>query len=173
MSGAAPLPSGGPDESIEAFERQTAEAQAEIANSIERAGLRRDVLRHPLEAISTAIGLFPGFLRRIEAASTPAPRAAKIEPRTREEIEEMARMIGHRVEFTIERLAGGRVQAQVRRMALTLVGFLLLGAIVAGGFGFWGGSSWQGARMMDDCRAHQSTDPSGRHGCVIWLEPGK
>jgi hypothetical protein len=67
-------------------------------------------------------------------------------------------------EFTIERLAGERLQAQVRRMALTLVGFLLLGAIVAGGFGFWGGSSWRGARMMNDCRAHQSTDPSGRHG---------
>jgi hypothetical protein len=85
----------------------------------------------------------------------------------------MARMIGHRVEFTIERLAGERLQVQVRRMALTLVGFLLLGAIISAGLAFWGGSSWRGTRMMDDCRAHQSTDPSGRHGCVIWLEPQK
>jgi hypothetical protein len=174
VSGAAQQRADGSEiESIEAFERQIAEAQAEIANSIERAGLRRDVLRHPLEAVSTAIGIFPGFLRRIEAARAPAPHAAKIEPRTREEVEEMARMIGHRVEFTIERLAGERLQVQVRRMALTLVGFLLLGAIISAGLAFWGGSSWRGTRMMDDCRAHQSTDPSGRHGCVIWLEPQK
>jgi hypothetical protein len=86
---------------------------------------------------------------------------------------ETARQLGNMIEITIERHASERVQMQVRRMALTLVGILLATAVVVAGLGFWGGSSWRGAQDMAACRAHQSVDPSGRLGCVIWLEPQK
>jgi hypothetical protein len=165
VSGALPQRADGSEiESIEAFERQIATAQAELTTSIERAGLRRDVLRHPIEAIGTAIGTLPGFVRLIEARTGP-----------RSELqldEEAVRQIGHMVAFTTERIAGEQLRAQRSGQAITLVGILLVAMMASAGLAFWGGSSWQGARMMDDCRAHQSTDPSGRHGCVIWLEPG-
>jgi len=77
------------------------------------------------------------------------------------------------VAFTTERIAGEQLRAQHRGQAISLVGILLVAVMASAGLAFWGGSSWRGARMMDDCRAHQSTDPSGRHGCVIWLEPGE
>jgi hypothetical protein len=152
-------------ESIEAFEQQIADAQAELSTSIERAGLRRDVLRHPTEAIGTAIGTLPGFVRLIEARVGPRPELQLDE--------EAVRQIGHMVAFTTERIAGEQLRAQRRGQATALIGILLVAVRASAGLAFWGGSSLRGARMMDDCRAHQSADPSGRHGCVIWLEPQK
>jgi hypothetical protein len=152
-------------ESIEAFERQIAAAQAELATSIERAGLRRDVLRHPIEAIGTAIGTLPGFVRLIGTMAGPRPQL--------QFDEDAVRLIGDMVVLTTERIAGEQLRSQRRGHAITLFGILLVAMIASAGLAFWGGSSWRGARMMDDCRAHQSTDPSGRHGCVIWLEPQK
>ncbi len=166
MSGAPQQRAGGPEiESIEAFERQIATAEAELATSIERAGLRRDVLRHPIEAIGTAIGTLPGFVRLVDARVGPRPELQLDE--------EAVRQIGRMVAFTSERIAGEQLRAQRRGQTIKLIGILLVAVIASAGLGFWGGSSWRGARMMDDCRAHQSTDPSGRRGCVIWLDPGK
>lgn len=164
MSGAPQQRANGPqNESIEAFEQQIANAQAELAASIERAGLRRDVLRHPIEAIGTAIATLPGFVRLIDERVGPRPQL---------QLDEQAvRQIGHMVVFTTERIAGEQLRAQRRDQAITLLGILLVAMIAAAGLAFWGGSSWQAARMMADCRAHQSADPSGRHGCVIWFDP--
>ncbi|MBN8906752.1 MAG: hypothetical protein J0H99_09055 [Rhodospirillales bacterium] len=166
MSGALPQRADGSEiESIEAFERQIATAQAELATSIERAGLRRDVLRHPIEAIGTVIGTLSGFVRLIDDRIGPRPELQLDE--------EAVRQIGRMVAFTTERIAGEQLRAQRRGQAITLVGILLAAMVISAGLAFWGGSSWRGARMMDDCRAHQSADPSGRRGCVIWLDPQK
>ncbi len=44
-------------------------AQAEIADAVERSGLRDDVLRYPLAALSTTLGLFPEVLARMDAVA--------------------------------------------------------------------------------------------------------
>jgi len=44
-------------------------AQEDIAMGVDRAGWRDDPLRHPMAALSTTIGLFPGFLERMEAVA--------------------------------------------------------------------------------------------------------
>lgn len=44
-------------------------AQEDIATGVDRAGWRDDPLRHPMAALSTTIGLFPGFLERMEAVA--------------------------------------------------------------------------------------------------------
>lgn len=53
----------------QAFSQAIETAQAEIAEGVEKGGLRNDVYRFPLAALSTVIGVFPEFLSQVRQAA--------------------------------------------------------------------------------------------------------
>lgn len=65
---------------IDTLDKRVEAAQAELKTSIDRAGLRDDVLRLPLLALSDTIGLFPSLVselrRAVDDARQPADPAA-------------------------------------------------------------------------------------------------
>jgi hypothetical protein len=162
------------------------EARADIAAGIERGGLRRDPLRYPLAALSTVVGLFPGFLDEIERVRAPwtqdERRAAVADAVTRMDARLVHRMI------------------QFNRWAIAIA--LLLGVTIAGGVGTagyrWGyhaaenrlieipsvvGLALTGRdaavwldlmRDNDIARVNRTCAPQdGRNACsfVMWAEP--
>jgi hypothetical protein len=102
------------------FEDAVAEAQADIASSLERAGLRDDPYRYPLAALSTALSLFPEFLRQMDAtaarARTPLDAAA---------LERLEKAAAHGA----ARYAGDLARTQLRRTAL-ISGCILAGCVL-------------------------------------------
>lgn len=61
-----------PSASNDPFLTAIQEAQDNLAESIERAGLRDDPIRYPLLALGAVIGLFPEFLSRTRQPLDPA-----------------------------------------------------------------------------------------------------
>jgi len=59
---------------VDTLEKRVEAAQAELKTSIDRAGLRDDVLRLPLLALSDTIGLFPGLVSELREAVEKARR---------------------------------------------------------------------------------------------------
>ena len=54
------------------FETQVRQAQAELVESVDRAGLSRDPYRFAVAAIVHTLGVFPAIVRRLENAGNPA-----------------------------------------------------------------------------------------------------
>jgi hypothetical protein len=107
------------------------EARAEIAAGIDRGGLRHDPLRHPLAALSTVLGLFPGFLdeiQRVRAPWTEDERRAAVA----DAVARMDTRLAHRM-------------MQFNRWAIAVA--LLLGMAIAGGAG--AGGYWRGYRAAE------------------------
>jgi hypothetical protein len=162
------------------------EARADIAAGIERGGLRRDPLRYPLAALSTVIGLFPGFLDEIERVRAPwtqdERRAAVADAVARMDVRLVYRMI------------------QFNRWAIAIA--LFLGVAMASGVGtasYWWGyraaenrlieipsvvglaltgrdaAVWRNLmRDNDIARVNRTCAPqNGRNACsfVMWAEP--
>jgi hypothetical protein len=124
-----PPPAAGEDRSfIEAIR----EARADIASGIDRGGLRHDPLRYPLAALSTVVGLFPGFLDEIQCARAPwtqdERRAAVADAVARMD----TRLVGRMIQFNRWAIASA----------------LLLGVALAGGVGV--ASYWWGYRAAEN-----------------------
>ena len=77
MSGPAkPRPAAVPStDALRTLAQNVAEAQAQLARSIQQAGLQDDPLSYPLAALSVTIGLFPPLLGQMhhEAQRAAAP----------------------------------------------------------------------------------------------------
>lgn len=110
----------GPDDS---FLAAIGEAQANLAESIERAGLRDDPIRYPLLALGAIIGLFPEFLNRARQPFDPAA---------------LARLESAAVKGS-DRRANDLARAHNNRTLLTYGGFALGLAISGVAMGYvWG-----------------------------------
>ena len=55
-------------EPVDTLAAKVAAAQAELQSSIDRAGLRDDPFRHPLQALSSVVGLFPEVAEELTAS---------------------------------------------------------------------------------------------------------
>ena len=116
----------------DAFSAAVKAAQEDIAQGVEKAGLRNDPIRYPLAAISTVLGLFPDFLRymhdTVEEARQPLDAAA------------LARM-ERAVAEGASRASSALVRAHNRRSVIvgSLVVALFVGVGLGGGY-WWGRS---------------------------------
>lgn len=68
MTGRAPLPAP-QTPAIDEFEAQIQQAQNELLESVEKAGLGRDPYRFAVGAIAHTLGVFPAIVRRLEAGN--------------------------------------------------------------------------------------------------------
>ena len=102
-------------------------AQAELAEAVDAGGLRRDPLRFVLSALSSALGVFPAAVHRVEAASETVrqPLSPKAEAELLRRVEEAAR-----------RGAAAAGPAIARRTAV-LAGVALAAALSLGAAGGW------------------------------------
>jgi hypothetical protein len=178
-----PAPAAAEDRSfIEAIR----DARADIASGIDRGGLRHDPLRYPLVALSTVVGLFPGFLEEIQRARAPWTQ------------DERRAAVADAVARMDARLAHRMIQFNRRVIAATL----LLGMLLAGGVGtagYWWGYHAAENRLIevpaaiglaltgrdaavwldlirdnDIARVNRTCAPqNGRNACsfVMWAEP--
>lgn len=110
-----------------ALEEAVEAAQAELAEAIETGGLRRDPLRFVLAALSSALGVFPAAVRRVEAASETVRQP--LSPRAEAELL-------RRVEEAARRGAASAGPAIARRTAV-LAGVALTAAALLGAAGGW------------------------------------
>ena len=119
---------------IDTFAAKVQAAQADLQLGIDRAGLRDDPFRHPMQALSCVMGLFPDLVGRLDGAIDHA----------RQPIDSAA------VERAVERLETAAVRGADRRAAelarsrnrrtLLIYGGGLLSAVaLSGSVGFaWG-----------------------------------
>ena len=122
---------------VDAFEAQVRTAQADLQHGIDRAGLRDDPFRHPMQALSGVMGLFPGLLRQLTGAIDQARQP--IDPAAVERAVE--RLEKAAVRGTDQR-AAELARSRNRRTLLTYGGVLLAAVLVSGGVGFaWGQAS--------------------------------
>jgi hypothetical protein len=124
-----PAPAAGEDRS---FIAAIQEARADIASGIDRGGLRHDPLRYPLAALSTVLGLFPGFLDEIHRAYAPWTQDER-RAAVADAVARMDARLAHRM-------------IQFNRWAVGLA--VLLGMAMAGAA--WGGGYWWGYRAAED-----------------------
>lgn len=198
MSGTpVPVPEKSATTGDEAFAKAIAIAQAEIAEGVERGGLRNDAYRFPLAALSTVIGVFPDFLGQVRQAAheTRLP----LDPASLTRLEQAAAEGASRASSAL-------VRAHNRRSVI--LGSLAVAVLVAAGLGggYWWGRSdaitrfqlsesgfssimhdnpdaangWltiarlnSYALVMGACRkASQIVTPDGRHACLapLWLD---
>ena len=201
MSGApVPVPDKSAATGDETFAKAIATAQAEIAEGVERGGLRNDAYRFPLAALSTVIGVFPDFLGQVRQAAheTRLP----LDPASLTRLEQAAAEGASRASSAL-------VRAHNRRSVI--IGSLAVAVLVAAGLGggYWWGRSdtitrfqlsesgfsaimhdnpdaatgWltiarlnSYALVMGACRkASQIVTPDGRHACLapLWLDDEK
>jgi hypothetical protein len=66
MAAVGPAPSSAAEDDFAAAVRT---AQADINDAVQRGGLRDDVLRYPLAALSTTLGLFSELVTRLDAVA--------------------------------------------------------------------------------------------------------
>lgn len=176
---------------------QVRAAQAELQDGIDRAGLRDDPFRHPLQALSTVMGLFPALAGEMASAIERARQP--IDPAALERLEAAA--AGGAAAWAAE-LARAHNLRTVLIASAALVGALVVGA----GGGYWFGRSTQavavtateagvvaafrdgrdaaatwlgfmrandGAATRAECAKSTKTTPSGRRACWIglWVDP--
>ncbi|MBX9701729.1 MAG: hypothetical protein K2X74_20005 [Acetobacteraceae bacterium] len=120
----------GGDAASEGLEEVVETAQAELAEAVEVGGLRRDPLRFVLAALSSALGVFPAAVRRVEAASEAVrqPLSPKAEAELLRRVEEAAR-----------RGAAGAGPAIARRTAVLASALLAAAALLGTAGGWWAG----------------------------------
>lgn len=157
----------------EEFERAIAAAQADIATSIDRAGLRDDPYRYPLAALSTALGLFPHFLRHIDSAagSSGAPIDAAVLKRLEAGLAGFAAKMEGELPRVVRQsvwTASGRVldRLHIQRLLVPvgtfIAGVLLTLLVLKGMFYFEIGTQHFCPGTIDVAR-------DGRPYCVYWM----
>ncbi len=114
------------------------DAQASLAESIEKAGLGRDPYRFPMGALAQALGVLPAFMGRLDVALDHARQPvdpAALERGMAQIVERLGRAATHSA--NVHMLA--MVRAHNLR-TLLLYGGAFVGAVLAGiGGGFWWG----------------------------------
>jgi len=131
---------------VDTFTAKVREAQADLQHGIDRAGLRDDPFRHPLQALSGVMGLFPDLVEQltgaVEQARQPLDPAAV--ERTVERLEQAA-VRG------ADRRAAELARSRNRRTLLTYGGTFAISILAAAGGGFaWGQASANAAVRQTD-----------------------
>ena len=147
-----PAPTPGEDSSFIEAIRQ---ARADIASGIDRGGLGHDPLRYPLAALSTVVGLFPGFLDEVQRARAPWTQ------------DERRAAVADAVARMDARLAQRMIQ--FNRWAIVIA--LVLGGTIAGGVGaagYWWGYHAAESQLVD-VPAAVGAALTGRDAAV-WLD---
>ena len=122
---------------VDAFEAQVRTAQADLQHGIDRAGLRDDPFRHPLQALSGVMGLFPELVGRLTGAVDHARQP--IDPAAVERAVERLEQAAVR---GADQRARELARAHNRRTLLTYGGAFAVGILIAAGVGFaWGQAS--------------------------------
>ncbi len=148
---------------VDTFTAKVREAQADLQHGIDRAGLRDDPFRHPLQALSGVMGLFPDLVGQltgaVEQARQPLDSAAV--ERTVERLEQAA-VRG------ADRRAAELARSRNRRTLLTYGGTFAISILAAAGGGFaWGQASANAAvRQTDQQLALAFRD--GPSAAAIW-----
>ena len=120
-------------EPVDTLAAKVAAAQAELQSSIDRAGLRDDPFRHPLQALSSVVGLFPEVAEELTASVDRAR-----DPIGPAEIERPVAAAA----AGAERRAAELARTHGRRTALAYGGVLIGAVIAAATLGaFWGKAS--------------------------------
>lgn len=124
-----------PDTVPDPFLSQVTQAQAELAEAVERAGLGRDPYRFLVGALAHALGVFPVFVERLESAIEHARQP--VDPAALARLEAAAAS-------GAARRAAELARVQAWRTMLLYGGVFALGMMLATGGGFaWGRMSVQ------------------------------
>jgi hypothetical protein len=123
MAAVGPAPSSAAEDDFAAAVRT---AQADINDAVQRGGLRDDVLRYPLAALSTTLGLFSELVTRLDAVAerlSPAPPAPSEEIVAA--IERAVRGVAFRISGNID-----------RRASIMVAAALILMGVISGALGY-------------------------------------
>lgn len=153
-AGAAPpsLPGAGPDP----FLALVAQAQAELAEAVERAGLGRDPYRFLVGALAQTLGVFPSFVGRLDAAVEHARQP--MDPAALARLEAAAAIGAARHTAEIAR-------AHARRTALLFSVSLISVAIIASSAGFM----WGRTKVQDTERRLAAAFTDGAEAASHWV----
>ena len=169
------------------FETQVRQAQAELVESVDRAGLSRDPYRFAVAAIVHTLGVFPAIVRRLESAGSPAV------------LERVEASAANGAAQRAAELAG----AYNRRTVLLTGAIFVVGVVIAGFGGYQAGRSsafgtvsavqaaavrdgpdaatfWaqlmtsnDGRNVARNCSGAGARSENGRRVCAVamWMEP--
>ena len=116
---------------VDTFAAKVREAQAELQHGIDRAGLRDDPFRHPLQALSGVMGLFPDLVGQltdaVDQARQPIDSAA---------VERAVERVEQAAVRGADQRAAELARAHSRRTLLTYGGTFAIGILAALGAGF-------------------------------------
>ena len=119
---------------VDTFAAKVREAQADLQHGIDRAGLRDDPFRHPLQALSGVMGLFPELVGHLTGAVEQARQP--IDPAAVERAVERLETAAVR---GADQRAAELARSRNRRTLLVYGGAFAVGILVAGSLGFaWG-----------------------------------
>ncbi len=119
---------------VDTFTAKVQAAQADLQHGIDRAGLRDDPFRHPLQALSGVLGLFPELVGQLTGAVDQARQP--IDPVAVEQAVERLEQAAVR---GADRRAAELARSRNRRTLLTYGGTFAVGILAAAGGGFlWG-----------------------------------
>jgi len=126
----------------EAFAALVLEAQASLAQGVERAGLGRDPYRFMMGALAQALGVLPAFMGKLDGAIDQARQP--VDPAAVERLEQAAVRGADRRAAELARAHNGST-------LLTYGGAFAVGILVAAGGGFlWGQASANAAVHQTD-----------------------
>lgn len=160
MSERASLPAIASPEYSE-FDAQIRQAQDELTESVERAGLARDPYRFVVGAISHTLGMFPSIVHRLETAVETARQP--IDPAAIERLESAA------ASGAAQR-AGELARAHNWR-TITIAMAVLVGVAVAGvAGGVWAERRAQLATDAGIAAEAVRQGPSGASEWLVWMQ---
>jgi hypothetical protein len=142
------------------LETKVRAAQAELQFGIERAGLRDDPFRHPLQALSSMMGLFPDLVEDLTAAIDRARQP--LDPAALVRLEQAAAK-------GADRRAAELARAHNRRTLLLAVVAMIGTFVVAGAGGFWWGHSAQTAAIASTEAGLSAAFRDGPAAASGWL----
>jgi hypothetical protein len=163
--GATPLAAADDD----AFVALVSEAQASLAQGVEKAGLGRDPYRFMMAALAEALGVLPAFVRRLDGTVEHArhPMDAEMRDKIVAVYERQARLERQ------DRLALARTGAWKgwRRRVLISAGIVLV--LLGEGAGLFaaGWSHGAVARVAELCQGSAVREQDGGQTCAFWLFP--
>ena len=147
-------------EDEDGFAAQIRQAQTELADSVERAGLARDPYRFVTGAIAHTLGVFPSVLERLEGAVERARQP--VDPAALQRLEAAA-------------ASGAAKRAAELARAANLRTFLLAGTITAvvvlaaGAGGFWWGRHTQAVEIASTEAGVAAAFRDGPGAAAAWL----
>jgi len=122
---------------VDAFTAKVQAAQAELQHGIDRAGLRDDPFRHPMQALSGVLGLFPELVGQLTGAVDQARQP--IDPAAVERAVERLEKAAAR---GADQRAAELARSRNRRTLLNYGGAFAISILAAAGVGFvWGQAS--------------------------------